>query len=271
MRDGLFVDIGATNIRFGVCGLSKNAPEIAFETPQERREILGLLERYLLQLKSDFSIINDTILISCPGMITKDGLISKALYIDLVNVNLKQEIEHNTGFRVIIENDANVQAYGRYNGKEDLLYITIGTAVGGAFINKNGIFRGNEGFACEFGHIFVGSDEPCFCGRIGCLDSALSGRRMIERFGDTWWKRGDDKKISDFLLYSGSKMANALETLSAAFNPGEIVVCGQICNLKPFCDSVLKCLEEAMWFNGNISLESDTWKLTYQAACKFLS
>ena len=271
MNFGIFIDIGGTYIRFGVCGVSEESPEIVIQTPCHKSEILSKLHYNILLLKQQYPNVSNTLLVSCPGMITTDGIVSKALYIDLVNINLRKELEHLCGMYVILENDANVQALGRYNGKDDLLYITIGTAVGGAYVNKNGIFRGNDGFACEFGHIFVDSKEVCFCGRKGCLDSVLSGRRIIERFGEGWWKRGDNNDIEGYLTYCGSKLVNALETLCAAFNPGEVVICGQICDKENFRNSVRRDFGKTLWCNGNLSFESNSWKLTYNAACGLLN
>lgn len=269
MMDGIFVDIGGTNIRFGLCGISTEKPELCISTPHNRDNIIEDVSQNITSLRNKYSINNDRVLVSCAGLISNDGHIEKALYLDLSGVYLKSELESRCNMHFIVENDANVQAFGRFNDNS-LLYLTIGTAVGGAYVDNNGIFKGNNGFSCEFGHVFVNSGRDCFCGRNGCLDSILSGKRMIEQFGNYWSRCKQDTVFNEYLAFCGRKLVNALRTLCALFDPYEITICGKICDNEVFCNAVYKEWNQPPWNGANVSFEHDSWKLTYHAACKIL-
>ncbi len=78
-------------------------------------------------------------------------------------VDLAKEIESATGVEIFLENDANSGAHGEYvqgagQGNRDMFYVLIGDGVGGAIIFNNKLWRGNAGFAGEFGHIAINSE-----------------------------------------------------------------------------------------------------------------
>lgn len=83
---------------------------------------------------------------------------------EYVTVDLAQEINQATGVVARLENDANAAAFGEYTlgaGKEsrNLFYILLGSGTGGAFIIDGDLWRGASGFAGEFGHILIDSEE----------------------------------------------------------------------------------------------------------------
>ena len=79
------------------------------------------------------------------------------------DVDLAAGILDTAGLRATVENDANAAAYGEFRlgaGREsrDLFYATLGDGVGGAFIFNGAIWRGNAGFAGEFGYMAINSE-----------------------------------------------------------------------------------------------------------------
>jgi glucokinase len=63
----------------------------------------------------------------------------------------------------VIENDANAGGYGEFRagagrGAADLFYATLGSGVGGCIIFDGEIWRGDSGFAGEFGYVTINSD-----------------------------------------------------------------------------------------------------------------
>jgi glucokinase len=78
-------------------------------------------------------------------------------------VDLAGEVKKATGLEVILENDANSAAYGEFmlgagKGSRDIFYVTLGKGVGGAIILDGKLWRGNSGFAGEFGHFAIDSE-----------------------------------------------------------------------------------------------------------------
>ncbi|MDR7555621.1 MAG: ROK family protein [Armatimonadota bacterium] len=82
---------------------------------------------------------------------------------------------------VAVENDANAAALGEHwvgagRGVDDLLYITVGTGIGGGLILRGQLYTGTSGCAGEVGHMVIVPDGPrCACGRQGCLEAVASG------------------------------------------------------------------------------------------------
>jgi glucokinase len=105
----------------------------------------------------------------------------------LTRSDLRAELSRAAGLEVLIENDANAAAYGEFvagagRGSRNLFYVTIGTGVGGALILDGRLWRGDSGFAGEFGHITIDPEGvQCTCGNHGCLETVASGPNIVRR------------------------------------------------------------------------------------------
>lgn len=269
MNDSILVDIGGTNIRIGLLGEGIQSPCITIRTPIQKEEMLSILEDKINEIAKIKRLKNTIVVISCPGLINQKGIIKKALYVPLSGVNLAQEIEAKTNMKTIVLNDAKVQALGCYNS-EDLLYMNIGTAIGGAYVFKNQLFLGSDGYACEFGHIFIGNNLKCVCGRRGCLDTVASGKSFISEFGEGWWKKVEDIKIKQKIEVAGYSVGKALAQASILFNPKEIYVTGNICTFAIFQDCVKKQFDKDSWYEIPIVFRNNSWKNVYLGLRKII-
>ncbi|MBX7172612.1 MAG: ROK family protein [Pyrinomonadaceae bacterium] len=79
------------------------------------------------------------------------------------DIDLANEIKSATDVTVFLENDANSGGYGEYvqgagRGNRDMFYVLLGDGVGGAIIFDGKLWRGNAGFAGEFGHLAINSE-----------------------------------------------------------------------------------------------------------------
>ncbi|MEM8878302.1 MAG: ROK family protein [Pseudomonadota bacterium] len=91
---------------------------------------------------------------------------------------------------VRIANDADCLALseavdGAAKGCETVFAAILGTGVGGAIVHNGRLLSGPNGIAGEWGHCPLPSPKPdelsppvCWCGRIGCLETWLSGPGM---------------------------------------------------------------------------------------------
>ncbi len=101
-----------------------------------------------------------------------------------VNLPLAQEMGQQLGLPVRIDNDANTAGlgealFGAGRGKERVLYINVGTGIGGALIRNQQVYHGAHSNAGEIGHFIVKKDGPeCACGKRGCLEPLASGTAM---------------------------------------------------------------------------------------------
>ncbi|HAE99874.1 MAG TPA: glucokinase, partial [Methylophilaceae bacterium] len=97
----------------------------------------------------------------------------------LQNVNLAKDLAEILQKQVVVENDALAAAYGEYclAGKpaQGLIYLGLGTGLGGGLIYANQPFSGSHGVAMEVGHIIVVPDgRLCGCGNRGCVEQYAS-------------------------------------------------------------------------------------------------
>lgn len=111
------------------------------------------------------------------------------------NIQLLKPLQDELKIPVIMDNDANVAAFGeKWQGAgrkyQHMVMFTLGTGVGGGIIFKGHILHGHCDAAGELGHITVLPDGPrCACGNRGCLEAMSSGT-AIAREGQALLKNG---------------------------------------------------------------------------------
>jgi len=97
------------------------------------------------------------------------------------DVPLVSRLQQELGLPCFLENDANAAAvaehrFGAGRGARHMLFITVGSGIGGGIIIDGALYRGVSGGAGEVGHMILNEDgPPCGCGRRGCLESYSSG------------------------------------------------------------------------------------------------
>lgn len=80
-----------------------------------------------------------------------------------------------------VDNDATCTAAGESavgtgKGRSDVLFVTLGTGIGGGIVAGGRLLRGAGNFAGEIGHTVVDPQgPPCGCGRRGCWERYASG------------------------------------------------------------------------------------------------
>lgn len=85
---------------------------------------------------------------------------------------------------VVVDNDANCAcaaelAAGAARGCGEVVYVALGTGIGGAVVNGGEVQRGAHGFAGEPGHMtVVPGGWACACGRAGCWEAYASGTAL---------------------------------------------------------------------------------------------
>lgn len=90
--------------------------------------------------------------------------------------------------RVALENDGDASAlaeasWGSGKNKPSLIYVTIGTGIGGGIISHGKLYRGVDASHPEIGHHIVDPSGPlCSCGFRGCWESLASGPAIAAWF-----------------------------------------------------------------------------------------
>lgn len=198
-----------------------------------------------------------------PGVVDSEaGTVIGAYNLNWKTLQLvKDQFESALGLPFFIDNDANVAALGEQwvgagNNNPNVVFMTLGTGVGGGVIAAGNLIRGVKGAGGELGHITVDFDEPfaCTCGKKGCLETVASATGIVNlsrRYADQYAgdaklkqmiddgqdvtakdvfdlaKEGDDLALivyRHFSEYLGVACAN----IAAVLNPAYIVLGGGV-------------------------------------------
>ncbi|WP_207695402.1 glucokinase [Enterococcus sp. DIV0212c] len=194
--------------------------------------------------------------------------------------NVKAQIEEATGIPFVLDNDANVAALGeRWKGagenNPDVVFITLGTGVGGGIIAEGNLLHGVNGCAGEIGHVTVdpGGFE-CTCGKRGCLETVSSAtgvvrvaRHMSEEYaGDSQLKQaiddGQDVSSKDVFDYAQTDdpfalmvvdrvcyfLGLAIGNVGNTLNPSSVVIGGGVSAAGEFLRSRVQTYFEEFTF-----------------------
>lgn len=138
-----------------------------------------------------------------PGTVNeKDGTVQGAFNLNWKeSQNVKADLEAGLGFPVAVDNDANAAALGEQwrgagNNQPEVVFVTLGTGVGGGLVNEGKMIHGAKGAAGEVGHMIV---EPggyqCTCGNYGCLEQYASATGVVHLAHDYADAYAGDSKL----------------------------------------------------------------------------
>lgn len=126
--------------------------------------------------------------VGLPAIVDQDGRVRRAPNVPVLNgFRVGEELARRSGRPVFAENDANAAGLaeawiGAGQGARHLLFVTLGTGVGGAVILEGRLHTGCSGYAGEIGHVQVEpSGLPCGCGSRGCLETVAGNAGWTER------------------------------------------------------------------------------------------
>ncbi len=178
------VDIGATHVRAGLFNEeAKILRKIKRPFPIEDFE--GFLKKLVVDLCGDMIKYVARVGIGSIGPLDiMKGSVPRTPNAPIKSFNIVSPIRE-LGLEVVIANDASAAAWGEYvlglgRGRENLLYVTISTGIGGGVVVDGELLIGKDGNAHEIGHIVVDytSDLRCGCGGYGHWEALASGANM---------------------------------------------------------------------------------------------
>jgi fructokinase len=242
------IDLGGTKIE-GICLDDK------LQTTQRKRIPTNQQNGYSSIVKSVVLLIQDlaknlpeySVGICTPGAISKKtGLIKNSNTQCLIGMPLKEDIERLLGQKIIMENDANCFAMAESTmgvavGYEVVFGVIMGTGVGGGIIINGKIHKGRTNIAGEWGHHTLHQNgNKCYCGKLGCVETYISGPALEKRWSELTQKTdaltsivqnlNSDKAQrwkKEFLDNFGTALANVIDIL----DPDAIVLGGGVSNI----------------------------------------
>ena len=165
--------------------------------------------------------------------------------------NPVRQLSEIFGVRVALENDGDAGAlgeagWGAGKNRSKLVYVTVGTGIGGGIIVNGQLYRGVDGAHPEIGHHVIDPAGPsCSCGFRGCWEALATGPAMAawfesERVGDSnspdhptahlvceLARQGNDlacRAVAREAYYLGLGLANLINL----FTPDAIVLGGSL-------------------------------------------
>ncbi len=184
----LSVDLGGTSLRLAL--LDKEGEILAQQTlssdlVREAQDLIRVLSQEAELFRFRAEKIDREIrgmALGIPGLVdSKHGIVLQSPHFPAWrDVALREALQNNLPFPVLMENDANQAALGeawKGAGREwpSFILLTLGTGIGGGIILDGKIFHGPNGFAGEVGHIVIDRQgPPGALGSRGTLESLAS-------------------------------------------------------------------------------------------------
>lgn len=254
MKNLGLIDIGGTSIKFAIWQDNELKKLKPVPTPSTLGEFYNILVDRVDQMKKDAQIIG--VGISSPGAVNKKtGVIEGASAIPYIhNFKIQQTLSEKFGLPVSIENDANCAALaeldsGAGENVDSLIFLIIGTGVGGSVIINRKIWHGAHLFGGEFG--FMLSDDKNTLSNLGTPVNVAnrynarstpltnySGKEVFE-LADKSDKRAQQEVST--MYYS---LAKGIYNLQYSFDPELIVLGGAVSNNPNLIPAVDKEIEK---------------------------
>lgn len=241
------IDIGGTNTR--VAGFHSVDPSalITTERIKSDQEFNIFYENLLTSIRKVAGEEKiEKISIGSTGLVSPDHkLLTKCAFLPvIVNKPLVDMLESEFGTEVLLNNDAVCSAIGEsYFGAGQkgrrILYITISTGMGGAFVKKTE--DTTYLMPAEIGHTIVDIyGKVCECGQRGCIGAYAHGRGLEERF----LTKPED--IDDMRIWEEVAEYLTIGVINGAriFMPDTIVFSGAIVESREFVFNKIRQLYE---------------------------
>jgi len=226
-------DIGGTWIRVAVSPINLKKETIIIKTAQTPKineySISNTIISLITELMIDNDIEKDQILgigLASAGPINmKSGELFNNANLGFREIPLKKPIQERfLGVPIHMINDCNASVLGIHyfeandDERDNLVYITMSTGVGGGVICNGHLLLGKDGNAAEIGHGIVNhqSSIQCNCGAFGCWEVYSSGTGVRNRALETIKTSNLNSKILMFMVDNSEENITAKELFQAA-------------------------------------------------------
>jgi fructokinase len=191
------IDLGGTKIEGVILkSIEDSTPIIRTRIDTEAlngyNHIVRQIKKLVDEMQAKSGLSPQTIGFGTPGVL--DPILKTMKNCNSTSLNgqpLKKDIEDILKIPVVLANDANCFAlaethWGVVKEKAPdakmVFGIIMGTGVGGGIVINGKIWTGCHGIGGEWGHNFLDeSGGPCYCGKVGCVETIISGP-SLERY-----------------------------------------------------------------------------------------
>ena len=248
------IDLGGSHIAIGVVDkkgkiLEKIEKKLkGIVTKEVKKVIENTIVETVEKFREEYKITE--IGIAIPGTVTSNEVI-KSVNLGLKNYKIVEELKKKIDLPIKIRNDAKCAAiaestYGALKQYKRILFLTLGTGIGGAVIINNKLLDTGELPGCEIGHIVIEKNGlECNCGKKGCFekyssmkafknnlrkalgfDETVSGKELLVIMKNTKREDKNYKKIEKVKKEFIENLALGISNLVNIFEPEAIGIGG---------------------------------------------
>jgi predicted NBD/HSP70 family sugar kinase len=256
----LLADIGASGAHLAVVDLSQRVlghTHVDLDVTDGPEVVLRTVESHLTALlgQAPDDVPVRAIVIGLPGPV--DGQLGVPVRPPIMPgwhaYPVTARLQQTYRCPAVLENDVNLRALGEARAlpadQVPLLFVKVGTGIGGGLITREGVLHhGADGAAGDIGHVRVrgAPDDACVCGNVGCIEAVASAgaiaRRLAVAHGSTGRGGQGDVSIADVraLVGRGDPVALGLvreaagligelvATLVHFYNPARVTIGGSL-------------------------------------------
>ena len=252
MKYGFGIDLGGTTVKiayFNEAGKMLEKWEIPTDTSENGIRILPDIAASVRAFLTERKIADSDILglgIGVPGPVNAKGVVNRCINLGWDVFNIAQKLTELTGFPVKAGNDANVAALGEFwkgggQGCDNMVFVTLGTGVGGGILTGGRLLEGARGLGGELGHYRTHALDgiPCTCGATGCWERYAATTALVRaaQEKDPAWKDGraifaaaeaGNETVLTLLDAWTDEIAQGLAGMVHIFNPQLILIGGGV-------------------------------------------
>jgi glucokinase len=186
------IDVGGSSLK---CGVVNHEGEILYSTiislknAKTQGAIIALIVEAIQSCAKKFKNPILGVGIGFPGIIYNNKIIAGADNLPgFKQLALGEILQEVTRHNIVMDNDANLMGlgemtYGAAKECSDVVFLTVGTGIGGAVMIDNKLYGGFRNRGTELGHIIVQHNgAPCACGGKGCLETYASVTALINHY-----------------------------------------------------------------------------------------
>lgn len=176
------IDLGGSHIGIGVIENNEIIEKVekAF-SEEEKNNIIETIENFIVERVKEYEekYKIESIGIAVPGS-AKDGIILKTINLGINNYDLGKSLNEKLNKPITVRNDCKCACIAEYNNiikKElnmeniNMLFLGIGTGIGGGIIYNGKLLEGHAFEGYEIGHMIIKENGiMCKCGKKGCFE-----------------------------------------------------------------------------------------------------
>lgn len=256
MKNLALLDVGGTMIKYGLWdgAAQQLTKQGAVATPKSLNAYYDALTQIVAEFKASDQVVG--VAMSTPGAVNKaTGIIEGASALPYIHhFEIQDELETRFDLPVVMENDANCAALaevgsGAAKGLKNVLFMVIGTGVGGSVIVNGQVQHGRHLFGGEFGYMMMND------GRI--LSEVGTAVHMADRYNQEAHTNYSGREVFELadqgdllaqkeaqVLYDN--LAQAIYNLQYSFDPEAVILGGGVSQADFLVPNIEKALQEIL-------------------------